>query len=46
MKNLFAELRRYPSAIAGIMVIAALIGLSIYTVISIPYSRRMLSLRG
>jgi peptide/nickel transport system permease protein len=46
MKNLFAELRRYPSAIAGIMVIAALIGLSIYTVISIPYNDAIQLWRG
>jgi peptide/nickel transport system permease protein len=33
------ELIRYPLAICGILVIIALIGISIYTIITIPYSK-------
>ncbi len=41
MRNLrsrLKELRRYPSLIAGLTIIALLVILSIYTVISVPYS--------
>jgi len=43
--GLFASLRefkRYPAAIAGIMIILVLIGISIYTMITIPYSEAIL----
>jgi peptide/nickel transport system permease protein len=33
----FRELLRYPMAVAGILIILALIGVSIYTMIAIPY---------
>jgi peptide/nickel transport system permease protein len=46
MKTLFAELRRYPSAIGGVVVIAFLICLSIYTVIAIPYNEATRLWRG
>ena len=46
MKTIFAELRRYPSAIGGIVVIAALICLSIYTIITIPYNEAIRLWRG
>jgi peptide/nickel transport system permease protein len=46
MKTIFAELRRYPSAIGGVIVIAALICLSIYTIITIPYSEATRLWRG
>lgn len=36
--NTFRELRRYPSAILGLLVILALVAVAIYTVIAIPYS--------
>jgi len=40
------ELRRYPSAVAGMALIALLIALSIYTVIAIPYSQALDQWRG
>jgi len=40
------ELRDYPSAIAGMALIALLVGLSIYTVIAIPYSEALQLWRG
>ena len=40
------ELRRYPSAIAGMVIIAFLVGLSIYTVIAIPYTQALDLWRG
>ncbi|MGQ9700682.1 MAG: ABC transporter permease [Candidatus Bipolaricaulaceae bacterium] len=39
MLRTLRELRRYPSAILGLFIIGFLIGLAIYTVIAIPYSR-------
>ncbi|HBX70396.1 MAG TPA: ABC transporter permease [Chloroflexi bacterium] len=35
----FWELRRYPSAIVGLLIIFILVGVSIYTIIAIPYQR-------
>lgn len=40
------ELRRYPSAIAGMAIIAFLVGLSLYTLFSIPYSEALEQWRG
>lgn len=40
------QLRQYPSAIAGAAIIVFLIGLSIYTVIAIPYSTAIERWRG
>ena len=37
MSKVWADLRRYPSAIAGLLIIAALVLTSIYAVIAIPY---------
>lgn len=38
-KKFFREIRRYPSAFVGLLIIFLLIVLSVYTVISIPYSQ-------
>src|SRR4030042_4718951 len=46
MKSIIAELRRYPSAIGGLVVIVALICLSVYTIIAIPYSEATRLWRG
>ena len=46
MNSLINELRRYPSAIAGVVVILALIGLSIYTMVAIPYNKAITLWRG
>jgi peptide/nickel transport system permease protein len=40
------ELRRYPSAVIGLAIIAFLVGLSIYTVIAIPYPKALELWRG
>jgi peptide/nickel transport system permease protein len=40
------ELRRYPSAIFGLMIIGALATLAIYTVISMPYKEAIVAWRG
>jgi peptide/nickel transport system permease protein len=37
IQNTFKELLRYPSAIFGLVIILALIGLSIYAMVTIPY---------
>jgi peptide/nickel transport system permease protein len=37
LKNLFSEIRKYPSAIMGISIITMLVGASLYTVIALPY---------
>ncbi len=44
-KNL-KDLLRYPSAIAGLVLIALLIGISIYTIVAIPYSEAVRLWRG
>ena len=44
--NSLRELRRYPSAVFGLLIIVVLIALSIYTVIAIPYSEAVLKWRG
>jgi peptide/nickel transport system permease protein len=40
------QVRRYPSAVAGLAIIAFLVSLSIYTVIAIPYSQALDLWRG
>ena len=42
IKNLFKELFRYPSAIFGATIIVLLLALSVYAVISIPYSKALI----
>ncbi len=42
----FKEVRRYPSAIVGLVIIAILVGASIYTVIAIPYDKAITLWRG
>lgn len=42
----WAQLRRYPSAVAGLTIIAVLVGISIYTVLAIPYSQALSLWRG
>jgi peptide/nickel transport system permease protein len=42
----FAQLARYPSAVTGLAIVALLIGISIYTVIAIPYSDALRLWRG
>ena len=46
MKRIFKEIRKYPSAIVGLVMIAALIVFSIYTIIKIPYAEAVRQWRG
>src|SRR4029077_15962298 len=46
LRDAFKEFTQYPSAIMGLVIITALIVLSIYTVIAIPYSEGMRLWRG
>jgi len=45
LRNL-REIFRYPTAVAGLAIILLLIGISIYTVIAIPYDKAVLLWRG
>jgi peptide/nickel transport system permease protein len=40
------ELKRYPALLAGVVLIALYIGVSVYTVIAIPYSQAIILWRG
>jgi peptide/nickel transport system permease protein len=44
--NSLRDLRRYPSAVFGLLIILLLVALSIYTVIAIPYSEAVRKWRG
>jgi peptide/nickel transport system permease protein len=44
--NRFREISRYPSAIVGLVIIFILVGISIYTVIALPYSETVVKWRG
>jgi peptide/nickel transport system permease protein len=46
LASFFKEIRRYPSAIIGLVIIASLILVSIYTVIAIPYPKALARWRG
>jgi peptide/nickel transport system permease protein len=46
LQRTLTELKRYPSAIAGLMIIVVLIAVSIYAVIAIPYSEAVRLWRG
>jgi peptide/nickel transport system permease protein len=43
---MFKEIRRYPSAVVGLVIIAILVAVSIYTVIAIPYKQALIRWRG
>ncbi len=44
--NQFRDITRYPSAIVGLVIILILVGISIYTVIALPYSETVVKWRG
>lgn len=44
--NTLKELRRYPSAIAGLIILAFFVGFSVYTVFALPYSEAVRLWRG
>jgi peptide/nickel transport system permease protein len=46
LRNTFKELLRYPSAIFGLAIIALLIGVSIYAIVTIPYKEAVRLWRG
>jgi len=46
LKTSLVEIRRYPAAMVGSMIIASLIFVSIYTVIAIPYKKALIQWRG
>ena len=46
IKRTFNELFKYPSAVAGLIIILLLIALSIYTLIALPYDRAISLWRG
>lgn len=46
LRDAIKEFARYPSAIAGLVIIMALIALAIYTVVAIPYSQGINLWRG
>jgi peptide/nickel transport system permease protein len=46
VRRSFTELTRYPSALFGLAIVAALIGLSVYTLLTIPYDEAIRLWRG
>jgi peptide/nickel transport system permease protein len=46
LTNTFRELRQYPSALIGSLMILALIAIAVYTIITIPYSEAVRLWRG
>lgn len=46
LRSAFKDILRYPSALAGSIIILILVGISIYTVIAIPYPRAIELWRG
>jgi peptide/nickel transport system permease protein len=46
LRKTFQEITRYPSAMAGLSIILILLGVAIYTVITIPYSEAIQLWRG
>src|SRR5690554_4588075 len=46
LKNFFNQIKSYPSAIAGLAIIALMIGLAIYAMIAIPYDQAVALWRG
>ncbi len=46
MLNALKELKRYPSAIAGIIIILAMVALGIYAIVAIPYNQAIQLWRG
>jgi peptide/nickel transport system permease protein len=46
LKNTFRELTNYPSAVVGLVIVLFLLGISIYTLIAIPYDEAIRLWRG
>lgn len=46
MKNLWSQLKSYPSAVAGLILISVLVGIAVYALAAIPYSEAVRLWRG
>ena len=46
MKNFWADIKQYPTAIVGLILITLVVALSIFTVITIPYDEAVIRWRG
>ena len=46
LRNSFREISRYPSAVFGLLIILAIVGLAIFTVVTIPYDEAIRFWRG
>lgn len=46
LRSVFRDLLRYPSALVGILLILGLVGISIYTVVALPYAEAIRLWRG
>jgi len=46
LRKTFKEITRYPSAVAGLSIILVLVGIAVYTMITIPYSEAIQLWRG
>jgi peptide/nickel transport system permease protein len=46
LRNLLVQLRQYPSALAGLMVVGFLLGLAAFALVAIPYSQALELWRG
>ncbi len=46
LRNLFKELKRYPSAVFGLVIITALFAVAVYAIVSIPYEQAIYLWRG
>jgi len=46
LRQTFTDIKQYPSAVGGVIIIALLVALAIYTVIAIPYSEAIRLWRG
>jgi peptide/nickel transport system permease protein len=46
LRNTLKELTAYPSAVIGLVIVTALVGISIYTLIALPYSEAIRLWRG
>ena len=46
LKSFFREIKYYPSAIVGSLIIVALLGLAVYAVVAIPYQKAIYLWRG
>ncbi len=46
LRNLFTELKRYPSAVFGLVIISLLFAIAVYAIVTIPYNQAIYLWRG